>query len=829
MGRSTKAFLTISLLLLVYVSVEIIARDGATNRLRSSHHGEEAHGAEQTWIHCRKEVKDKNKDCLVYIPREAAAANGYVELSVLTGRNIGSRGETGYRHWFGPLLDSSTTSYPRRKLISKQKKFIVSAPDFALGPAPGPAPTSPSYDRAPSSSPSQPSSHSPVESPDESDSSPVKRKPSVVAPSQSPPPPQAKKYDILKELIIAVASTAVLTFFLVALLFLCCFRCNRDPRDGPRDDGQFLHLADSSPGSNETSPAVANPSRKFFSASSKKKSFLSRMSLKRTGNDQFPTAQASTSSLPLKLPPGRSAAPPPPPAAAPAPPPPQPPPPPPPKSKPPPPPPKLVRPPPAPPKGVVAPKRQQGHSLSGDASDVDSETGAPKTKLKPFFWDKMANPDQKMVWHEISAGSFQFNEEAMESLFGYNDGNKNKNVQRGDASRDSHVQYIQIIDPRKAQNLSILLRALNVTTEEVVDAIKEGNELPVELLQTLLKMAPTTEEELKLRLYSGDLNLLGPAERFLKILVDIPFAFKRIESLLFMISLQEEVSGIKESLSTLEVACQKLRNSRLFLKLLEAVLKTGNRMNVGTFRGDAQAFKLDTLLKLSDVKGTDGKTTLLNFVVLEIIRSEGVRALRLQSKSFSSVKTEDTNNNTDTTSPQSVERYRSMGLLVVSGLTTELEDVKRAAIIDADGLAATLTNLSGSLTNAREFLKSMDEESDFEKALAGFIEHADGDIKWLKEEEKRIMALVKSTADYFHGKSAKNEGLRLFAIVRDFLIMLEKVCRQVKETTTTTKTRNHSGKKETEVMQPSADNIQQRLFPAIAERRDDSSDDSDDE
>lgn len=161
-------------------------------------------------------------------------------------------------------------------------------------------------------------------------------------------------------------------------------------------------------GSNETSPAVANPSRRFFSAVSKKKSFLSRMSLKRSGHDQFPTAPASTSSgnhPPLKLPPGRSAAPPPP--ADPAPPPPQPPPPPPPKSKPPPPPPKRVRPPPAPPKGT-APKRQ-GHSLSGDASDVDSETGAPKTKLKPFFWDKMANPDQKMVWHEISAGSFQLN------------------------------------------------------------------------------------------------------------------------------------------------------------------------------------------------------------------------------------------------------------------------------------------------------------------------------------------------------------------------------------------------------------------------------------
>jgi hypothetical protein len=50
-----------------------------------------------------------------------------------------------------------------------------------------------------------------------------------------------------------------------------------------------------------------------------------------------------------------------------------------------------------------------------------------------------------------------------------------------------------------------------------------------------------------------------------------------------------------------QVACQELRNNRLFLKLLEVVLKTGNRMNAGTFRGGAQTFKLDTLLKLSDV------------------------------------------------------------------------------------------------------------------------------------------------------------------------------------------------------------------------------------
>lgn len=66
-------------------------------------------------------------------------------------------------------------------------------------------------------------------------------------------------------------------------------------------------------------------------------------------------------------------------------------------------------------------------------------------------------------------------------------------------------------------------------------------------------MAPTPDEELKLRLFNGETSQLGPAERFLKTMVDIPFAFKRLESLLFMCSVQEEVSFVKQSFANIEV------------------------------------------------------------------------------------------------------------------------------------------------------------------------------------------------------------------------------------------------------------------------------------
>ncbi|KAG0450120.1 hypothetical protein HPP92_027061 [Vanilla planifolia] len=60
-------------------------------------------------------------------------------------------------------------------------------------------------------------------------------------------------------------------------------------------------------------------------------------------------------------------------------------------------------------------------------------------------------------------------------------------------------------------------------------AFQKGNadSLGTDLLETLLRMAPNKEEELKLREHNDSSSFkLGPAERFLKALLGIPFAFK---------------------------------------------------------------------------------------------------------------------------------------------------------------------------------------------------------------------------------------------------------------------------------------------------------------
>ncbi|KAL6971808.1 Formin-like protein 1 [Sarracenia purpurea var. burkii] len=106
----------------------------------------------------------------------------------------------------------------------------------------------------------------------------------------------------------------------------------------------------------------------------------------------------------------------------------------------------------------------------------------------------------------------------------------------------------RVLDPKKSQNIAILLRALNVTIDEVCEALLEGSAdtLGTELLESLLKMAPTKEEERKLKEFKDESPFkLGPAEKFLKAVLDIPFAFQRVDALLYIANFDSEVEYLK--------------------------------------------------------------------------------------------------------------------------------------------------------------------------------------------------------------------------------------------------------------------------------------------
>lgn len=447
-------------------------------------------------------------------------------------------------------------------------------------------------------------------------------------------------------------------------------------------------------------------------------------------------------------------------------------------------------PPPKPPGSSSSPKQPPAPKDLPNNNSGNGD-GNGEVKLKPLHWDKVnPNINHSMVWHKIEGGSFRFDDELMQAMFGYVATNR-KSPQR--TTRDSSSpenerskppSQIVILDARKSQNTAIVLRSLAVSRQDLIDALIQGQGLNEDTLEKLTRIAPTKEEESEILAFAGDATRLADAESFLfHLLRAVPSAFARFNSMLFRSNYDSEVRQLKVSTQTLELGCEELRTRGLFIKLLEAILKAGNRMNAGTSRGNAQAFNLTALRKLSDVRSSDGKTTLLNFVVEEVIRAEGKRCVVNRNRSLN--RTNSNQNSKISTSKDDREReYLMLGLPVVGGLSAEFSNVKNAATIDYDALAKTCSDLAARVAEIRQLLTQCGngEGGGFERKMKGFLDAAEEELKAAKEEQTRVMQLVRRTTEYYQAGASKDlekHPLQLFVIVRDFLGMVDQVCANV--------------------------------------------------
>ncbi|KAL0304969.1 UNVERIFIED_CONTAM: Formin-like protein 4 [Sesamum calycinum] len=442
-----------------------------------------------------------------------------------------------------------------------------------------------------------------------------------------------------------------------------------------------------------------------------------------------------------------------------------------------------LKPPPVP-KGE--PSKRSSSLGEGTSSNANGQV-----KLKPLHWDKVnPNLEHSMVWDKIDKGSFKFDGDLMEALFGYVATNR-KSPQRDGRSvspggdKSGPPSQIFILDTRKSQNTAIVLKSLGISRQEIIDALIEGHGLNADTIEKLSRIAPTDEEASEILAFDGDPTRLADAESFLYYLLKaVPSAFARFNAMLFRSNYDTEVSQIKESLQSLESACRELRTRGLFLKLLEAVLKAGNRLNAGTSRGNAQAFNLTALRKLSDVKSSDGKTTLLQFVVQEVVRAEGKRCVLNRNRSLSRTSSQSSNSGSQSldqsASKDDKEReYMMLGLPVIGGLSAEFSNVKKAATFDYDLLVKTSSALAAQVAETRKTVAKCGPGGGFVREMNGFLDTAELEVKVLKEEQTRVMDIVKKTTDYYQAGSSKDKGanpFQLFVIVRDFLGMVDQVC-----------------------------------------------------
>lgn len=82
----------------------------------------------------------------------------------------------------------------------------------------------------------------------------------------------------------------------------------------------------------------------------------------------------------------------------------------------------------------------------------------------------------------------------------------------------SKPKVVSVIDGRRAQNCTILLSKLKMSDEDICKVLISmdcNEQLPIDMVEQLLKFTPLAEERALLEEHSDDIESLGRADRFL--------------------------------------------------------------------------------------------------------------------------------------------------------------------------------------------------------------------------------------------------------------------------------------------------------------------------
>uniref|UniRef100_A0A8C4W8Q0 Diaphanous related formin 3 n=1 Tax=Gopherus evgoodei TaxID=1825980 RepID=A0A8C4W8Q0_9SAUR len=131
----------------------------------------------------------------------------------------------------------------------------------------------------------------------------------------------------------------------------------------------------------------------------------------------------------------------------------------------------------------------------------------------------------------------------------------------------------------------------------------------------LIKHLPEQEQLNTLSKFKSEYNNLSEPEQFGIVMSNVKRLQTRLSAILFKLQFEEQVNNIKPDIMAVSAACEEIKKSKSFSKLLELVLLIGNYMNAGSRNAQTFGFNLSSLCKLKDTKSADQKTTLLHFLV----------------------------------------------------------------------------------------------------------------------------------------------------------------------------------------------------------------------
>lgn len=332
----------------------------------------------------------------------------------------------------------------------------------------------------------------------------------------------------------------------------------------------------------------------------------------------------------------------------------------------------------------------------------------PKELSENCFWlkvkeDKFENPDlfAKLALNFATQKKVQKNVEASEE----------KKI----LPAKKKVKELRILDHKMAQNLSIFLGSYRMPYEDIKNIILEVNEdmLSEALIQNLVKYLPEQKVLSELAQLRNEYDDLCEPEQFGVVMSSVKMLRPRLDNILFKLTFEEHVNNIKPSIIAVTLACEEMKKSESFNRLLELVLLVGNYMNSGSRNAQSLGFKINFLCKIRDTKSADQKTTLLHFIA-EICE----------------------------------EKYRD-----ILKFPEELEHVESASKVSAQILKSNLTAMEQQIVHLerdiKKFPQTENQHDKFVEKMTSFTKSARDQYEKLLTMHNNMLKLYENLGEYF--------------------------------------------------------------------------------
>ncbi|XP_059208190.1 protein diaphanous homolog 3-like [Centropristis striata] len=245
----------------------------------------------------------------------------------------------------------------------------------------------------------------------------------------------------------------------------------------------------------------------------------------------------------------------------------------------------------------------------------------PETSMKRLNWSKIRPQEMSESCFWVQADENQYAKPELLCRVALTFGSQRTAKKEEEDLEDKksikkRIKELKVLDPKIAQNLSIFLGSFRMPYQEIRRMVVEVDEeqLTEPMIQNLVKHLPEQEQLNALAKYKNEYANLSEPEQFGVVMSSVKRLRPRLSHILFRLQFEEQVNNLRPDILAVNAACDEVRKSRSFGRLLELVLLLGNYMNAGSRNAQSYGFDLSSLCKLKDTKSADQKSTLLHFL-----------------------------------------------------------------------------------------------------------------------------------------------------------------------------------------------------------------------